>query len=81
MICRTTEAPYRRHAAVTGINRLMEEGKVQANMHSTEIRLKRVSNLLILASLTACTAALPFNVKLSMLPLAVAFGWSQIGGF
>jgi hypothetical protein len=44
------------------------------------LRMKHVSNAVLLASLVSGISALPFNPRLALLPAAFAFGWSQIGG-
>jgi len=38
------------------------------------------SHLVLLSSLIVGTVAAPFNLKVALLPTALVFGWSQIGG-
>ena len=46
----------------------------------TKSRLDHASYLLLFACLTCGVAIVPFHTKLALLPAAVVFGWSQIGG-
>jgi hypothetical protein len=46
----------------------------------TASHLRRLTYALEFASLGLGIATLPFNGRLALLPVAVAFGWSQIGG-
>jgi hypothetical protein len=43
-------------------------------------RIKHLTNAVLLASLVFGIAAVPFNLRLALLPAAFVFGWSQIGG-
>lgn len=40
----------------------------------------RPSHLVLLSGLVVGTVAAPFNLKVALLPMALVFGWSQIGG-
>jgi hypothetical protein len=46
----------------------------------TVSHLRRLTYAFVLTSLGLGVATLPFNARLALLPVAVAFGWSQIGG-
>jgi hypothetical protein len=43
-------------------------------------RITRFTWALLLASFVCGLVAVCFNVRLALLPAAVIFGWSQIGG-
>jgi hypothetical protein len=47
---------------------------------STVNPLVRASYLLLFAGLAVGILALPFSARAALLPAAVIFGWSQIGG-
>jgi hypothetical protein len=49
-------------------------------MRMTTSRLRRFTYALALTSCGIGAATLPFRARLALLPTAVAFGWSQIGG-
>jgi len=49
-------------------------------MRMPVLHIRRVTYALLLACLALGLAALPFNVRFALLPAAIAFGWSQIGG-
>jgi hypothetical protein len=49
-------------------------------MQSAIARLRGTSYAVLLASLGCGAALLPMNAQLSLVALAVVFGWSQIGG-
>lgn len=42
--------------------------------------LARASYVLLFAGLAVGTMTLPFSLRAALLPAAVIFGWSQIGG-
>ncbi len=47
---------------------------------TTISNLKRVSYTLSFLGLAVGLVVLPFNPRAALLPAAVVFGWSQIGG-
>jgi hypothetical protein len=41
----------------------------------------RVGYVLLFGGLAAGVLAVPYSLRVALLPAAVVFGWSQIGGF
>jgi hypothetical protein len=53
---------------------------INAFFISTLNPLIRASYVVLVAGLAVGLIAIPFSLQLALLPAAVIFGWSQIGG-
>jgi len=53
---------------------------ISASSISTSNPFVRASYVLLFAGLAAGILAVPFSLRIALLPAVVVFGWSQIGG-